>query len=296
MKKIKILLILLVAFFLCSCNKKEYKLIEITGEELVENLIVKQNNFIFAIIDSSESDYENFFKDLNSIVKSANINIYYVDYLHLSNEAATTLFNYYTTDFTTNGIFVNQNKSLVVAAEYTDFKTAYSLVKDKAFTNEVYFVDDSIKKEYIKEAKELMEENKISEAHDKLNKAWNLKEAKDEYNSNKYYNLINAWERIEYTTSIPEKTKYTSIIFFTNTNYYAVQKTEASSEEFTIPTTLDDFETIYYKVKDDIIYTSNREKGYYEKTYKINDISDKYFQLTDIKNNKKMTFTRRKNV
>lgn len=297
MKKIKLLIIfLLIPIVLCSCNKKEYQLIQITGEELVQNLLYEEKNFVFAIVDESEPDAEQFLKDLESVVQSANINIYYVDYLHISQSAAFELFTSYSTDFTTNGFHAVHNKALVVSNEYIDFKTTYSILKDKAYTDELVRIDESQKKEAIKEAQELYKENKISEAHEKLCEAWDLKEAQEEYNNNKYYNLINAWERTEYTTDTPEKTNYTSIIFNSGVNYYVVQKVSELSDNFEKPDSIDDYETVYYRIKDDIIYTSNREKGYYEETYQINDISDKYLQITDMKTNKKMTYVRRNNV
>lgn len=297
MKKIKLLIIFfLLPIVLCSCNKKEYQLIQITGDELVQNLLYEEKNFVFAIVDESEPDAEQFLSDLEAVVKNANINIYYVDYLHISQSAAFELFTSYSTDFTTNGFHAVHNKSLVVSNEYIDFKTTYSLLKDKAYTDELVRIDESKKKESIKEAQELYKENKISEAHEKLCDAWDLKEAQDEHSNNKYYNLINAWERTEYTTDNPEKTNYTSIIFNSGVNYYILQKVSALSTEFEKPDSINDYETVYYRIKDDIIYTSNREKGYYEETYKINDISDKYLQITDIKTNKKMTYVRRNNV
>lgn len=297
MKKIKLLVIFfIIPIVLCSCNKKEYQLIQITGEELVQNLLYEEKNFVFAIVDESEPDAEQFLKDLEGVVQSANINIYYVDYLHISQSAAFELFTSYSTDFTTNGFHAVHNKSLVVSNEYIDFKTTYSILKDKAYTDELVRIDESKKKEAIKEAQELYKENKISEAHEKLCEAWDLKEAQEEYNNNKYYYLINAWERTEYTTDTPEKTNYTSIIFNSGVNYYVVQKVSELSENFEKLDSIDDYETVYYRIKDDIIYTSNREKGYYEETYQINDISDKYLQITDMKTNKKMTYVRRNNV
>ena len=123
-----------------------------------------------------------------------------------------------------------------------------------------------------------------------------MKEAQKEHNSNKYYHLINVWERTEITPDIPEKTNYASLVFTSGVNYYLLQKESALSEDFEKPTTLNKYEQIYYRFKDGIIYTSNREDGHYEETYKINDVDEKYLQLTDLKTNKKQTYTRRGNL
>lgn len=297
MKKLKLLILFfLLPIVLCSCNKKEYHLIEITGDELVKNLIHEDKNFVFAIVDESEDDAEQFLKDLEGIVKSANINIYYVDYLHISNAAGFELINYYSTDFSTNAFFAFQNHSFVVANEYVDYKTTYSLLKDKAYTDELVRIDEDSKKEAIKEAQKLYKESKISAAHEKLCIAWDLEEAKEEHNNNKYYHLINGWERIEYTNDVPEKVRYTSLIINSGTDYYFLQKESGIAEEFEKPTALLNYEQVYYRLKDNIIYTSNREKGHYEETYQIDDVDSKYLKITDLKKNKKMTYVRRDNL
>ncbi len=297
MKKIKILLLLLlIPVFLCSCEKKEYNLIEITGDELVKNMLEEDKNFVFAIVDKSEEDAEQFLKDLNNVSKSANINIYYVDYLHMSQDAAFKLFTSYSTDFSTNGYHVIQNKDLVVSSAYTDFKTLYTTLKTKAFKNELVRVDKKTKLNYIKEAQKLYKENQIGEAHNLLTQAWDLEEAKKEHNDNKYYHLINGWERTVYTNDIPEKTKYTSFIFNSGESYYVEQKITKETEEFDGPTDEDKFETVYYRLESDILLTSNREKGYYEETYQIMDVTDEFLTLKNLKTDKKETYVRRGNL
>jgi hypothetical protein len=297
MKKIKLIILLLTfSLILCSCEKKEYNLIQITGEELVKNLTSEKKDFVFAMVDYSEEDTEQFLKDLKSVSKSANINIYYVDYLHLDKESAFVLFNLYTTDFTTNGFHVIQNNSLIVSNEYINFKEMYTLLKGKAYKNKLERVDQKTKENYIKEAKELYKENKIPEAHEKLCKAWDLKTAQEEHSKNKYYNLINVWERKEITADIPEKTNYKVISFHSGVNYYMYHEKSSLSEEFDDSFELNEAEINYFKINKDIIYTSNREKGYYEEAYQIIDVDDKFLQLKDLKSNKNITFTRRKNV
>jgi hypothetical protein len=248
------------------------------------------------MVDYSEEDTEQFLKDLKSVSKSANINIYYVDYLHLDKESAFVLFNLYTTDFTTNGFHVIQNNSLIVSNEYINFKEMYTLLKGKAYKNKLERVDQKTKENYIKEAKELYKENKIPEAHEKLCKAWDLKTAQEEHSKNKYYNVINVWERKEITADIPEKRNYKVISFHSGVNYYMYHEKSSLSEEFDDSFELNEAEINYFKINKDIIYSSNREKGYYEEAYQIIDVDDKFLQLKDLKSNKNITFTRRKNV
>lgn len=296
MKKLKLLILLLfIPLIICSCEKKEYNLIPITSEELVKNLTSKKN-IVFAIVDYSEDDTEQFLKDLKNVSKSANINIYYIDYLHIDMQSGFMLFNTYSTDFTTNAFHVIQNETLVISNEYINFKEMYTLLKGKNFKNEIIRIDNKTKKSHIKEAQKLYKENKISEAHEELCYAWDLKEAQEEHNNNKYYNLINVWERTIYSADLPEKTTYTTMGFYSGVNYYAFNQKTQLSEEFDNTQNSADTETIYYRIENDIIYTSNREKGYYEETYKINDIDNKLLQLTNLKTNKNETYIRRNDV
>lgn len=295
MKKLLIIMILLIPLILCSCEKKEYSLIEITAEELVNNLN-SDNNFVFAIIDYSEDDTEQFLKDLKSITKNSNMNIYYVDYLHIDTSSSFELFNLYSTDFTTNGYHVIQNQSLIVSNEYTNFKELFTALKGKNFTSKLDLIDEKTKKSHIKEAKTLYEDNKISESYDMLCKAWDLKEAKEFLENNKYYKLINIWERTEITDEVPEKTNYTFLGFYTGVNYYTYHEKTSLSEKFDNKISLNEMEIIYYRIKDDIILTSNREDGYYEETYKIVDVNDQYLQITDLKTKENKVFTRRNDV
>jgi len=53
------------------------------------------------------------------------------------------------------------------------------------------------------------------------------------------------------------------------------------------------YEQTYYYIKDDIIYTSDKEDGTYTKRFKIISVEHTSFKLFDYKYNKDYTYTRR---
>ena len=249
MKHIKILLIILIIpIILCSCKKDEHKLIEITAQELVQNLNNRDISFIFAVVDKTEDDYEEFIRDLKNVVKSANIDIYYIDYLRMdTNSANELLLGLYTTDFSTNGFHVIDKGALIVSDAYSDFKNMYGSLKDKIYTDKIELIDNETKKEYINKAKELYEEEKYAEGYDYLCKAWSLKEAKDIYEEYNYFNIINVWQHFTITNEEPRMITYRNLYIYPNINvlYRIVEK--APYEGYEKPEDITKYESLYYK-------------------------------------------------
>lgn len=297
MKKIKNILIMsLLVLILCSCETKDnHKLIELTAQELVQNIYSEEEkSIIFAIIDNTEDDTEQFIKDLKTVSNNIDTNIYYVDYQHLDTSSAGELFFGFEGDLTTNSYHVISSNELKLTTDYTDFKTLFKDLKEHKYNTDIITIPKSTKKEYINSAKKHYQEGNIGLAYEELNKAWNIKEAKEEFNNNKYYNLINTWEskNIRYEDKEENDTiDYQSILFYFNVNYlYKINKTGKYSE-FKKPE-MEEYKKLYYYVKDDIIYTSTKEDGTYKETYKIEELKKDYLSLTDLKNNKKYTYSR----
>lgn len=295
MKHIKILLIILIIpIILCSCKKEEHKLIELTAQELVQNLEKEDISFVFAVVDKSEDDYEEFLKDLENVVKSANIDIYYIDYLRMDTDSANKLiFNLYSTDFSTNGFHVIENGALIISDAYTDFKNLYGSLKDKIYTDKVDFIDNKTKKEYINKAKELYEEEKYAEAYDYLCKSWNLKEAKELYETHNYFHIINVWQHFTITNEEPRMITYRNLYIYPNINvlYRIVEK--APYDGYEKPEDLNKYEALYYKIENNIIYTAVSENSKYKETYKIVSVDKNSLKIIDLKTNEEFVYNER---
>ena len=100
MKKIlRLLFILIIPILITSCGSKDYKegkLTEISGLELVNNFAGDNSkNFIFAIVNETQSGYREFLADLEKYAKETNKAIYFTYYKHLDVDAAFYIFNLY---------------------------------------------------------------------------------------------------------------------------------------------------------------------------------------------------------
>lgn len=293
MKKFLVLIITAVTClsFICSCNKKETNLIELTSEELINNIISEdEKNFVFAIWNSSRENGEEFMRSLKSVVSNANIDIYYIDYQNISMESASLLIAMFDYDISYNSYYVLKNGKYEIENEYSNFQTLYKNLKGHAYTDELEYISDDKKREYFEEAKKLYEEGQISLSKEKLSRAWTLPEAK-EYNDNqKYYKILTAWEHYTFTDKDNEYVNFNSKFFVSNSNYFLDGNKEGKFEGFQKDLTMNEYKKVYYYIKDDIIYTSNSENSEYKKRYKINYLDNQFLRFTDLKDNKEYEY------
>jgi len=226
MKKIvKVFLLLLITIGLCSCsNKKEYKLVELTAEELVKNITSdEKKSFVFAIYNSQSSKGEEFLKNLQNVVNNAKLDIYYIDYYHMDSSSSGYFFDIGLEGYNQNGYYAFIDGKMMINNVYTDFKTLYTSIKDFGYQTEITKISQEQKLKYLKEAQKLYEEGLIASSFDELNKAWDLKEAKEMFTNNKYYNILNSWENYEIKDEIMT---YKSILFYHGVKYfYYINKT-----------------------------------------------------------------------
>lgn len=287
MKKIiKTICILFFLFALCSCNeKKEYNAIEITGEELTKNIFSEEEkNIVYAFYNSNDKNYKKFINDLKTVSEKAKIDIYYIDLSHLDKASTIVLFTINDFFLDGNSYYAYINKKTTVASEYKDYNTLYSDLKSIGYKSNIETISEEIKHANLDEAKKLYYEGKIAESLEYLNKCWNLTEAKEFYEHNSYYNILNSWERYEYLDEKAKKISYTNIVFQISTNQmYTTTKKGTYNKDFTKPIPYENYNLLYYYIKDDIIYTSTEENGQYKETYKINYLSDDYMTIYEYK-------------
>ncbi len=290
------LIIIGCVLLLTACNnQREYKVIELTGEELVENVFNEdKKNIIFALYNSQLENHTNFLNDIENVSKNAKLDIYIVDISHVDNSSAAMLFSVNEFYSEENQYFAYINGNLVVSNEYKDFKTLYSDLKSLGYKSEIEIIEESVKKEYFEKAKKLYDDGKIAESLSNLNRAWSLEDAKNFYKSHSYYKVLESWERYEYPNSKTHKLNYISIDFLSSTSIlYKGEEKNKDSENFTKPSIQSDYESFYYYIKDDIIYTSSSETGNYKETYKIINITENVLTLYEYKTKKENDYTLR---
>ena len=270
MKKIiKLIFIFVLTIALCSCNKKEYKLIELTSTELVNHLLKGDTDLVFITYDENNEQNEEFFKNVQKIAKIAKENIYYIDINHMvfSDEILLTESGI---DYKNLLYIVVQDGATIINEQYTDYDTMFKALNGKNYEEQPKLISDEEKNEHISLAREYYNKGQLVNAYNELAQAWTLQEAKDEFKNNKYYYLLNEWESFQVLNN-QEEVKYDGFLFYTfNSTMYTATKTD-KIEGFTEPD-LDKYTSKYYYIKNDCIYTSKDQDGSYKKEYKIKEI------------------------
>lgn len=298
MKKIlRLLFILIIPILITSCGSKDYKegkLTEISGLELVNNFAGDNSkNFIFAIVNETQSGYREFLADLEKYAKETNKAIYFTYYKHLDVDAAFYIFNLYEADFTSNGYHVIEDGTLTVTTEYTNYNNMKATLEDKRFYTILDYTSEEDIKNNLQLAKEEYEKGNMSISLNYLNRIWNTKEAKDYYNSHQELGLIKSWEHYTITEGERDRVTYRSLLFHHNTNYFLEILTKQYNDTFEKPQNMNDYEQIYYYVKDNIIYTSDTEDGTYKERFKILKVENTTIKVFDYKYKKEYKYTRR---
>lgn len=298
MKKIiKLITILVIPLMIVSCSQKDYKegqLVEISGLELTNNFAgTNAKNFIFATVNDKKEGYKEFLEDLEKYAKKSNKAIYFTYYNHIDSEAAIYIFNLYEADFTSNCYHVVEDGDITLTKEYKDYATMKFYLDSKRFYSILDYISDKDANEYLKKAEEEYNKGNVSISLNYINKIWNRKEAKEFYDSHQNLGIVNSWEHFIITEGTRDKITYRSLLFHHDANYYLEILTKQYYDNFEKPMNTLDYDQVFYYVKDDIIYTSDKEDGTYIKRFKIMKIERTSFKLFDYKYKKEFTYTRR---
>ena len=291
MKKIiKLLFVVLISIIMCSCGDKkpiEGQLIEISAVELTNNFYGKNSkDFIFAIINEHKSGYMNFEKDLERLVKETNQTIYYTYYQHIDTDSALLIFNLYDAYFTSNSYHIVENNELTLTKQYTTYDQMKADLVNKNVYEELTYQSDKEIKSHLNNAKEELDSNE-----EKLLLA--TEEGKNFFDTHPYLGIIKSWEHFVITEGTKERITYRSLLFYHNSNFFYETLIKEYNDNFEKPNSLDRYEKVYYYVKDDIIYTSDKEDGTYKERFKIKEISKVKLHLFDYKYKKDYIYDRR---
>lgn len=292
MKKIltNVFLFILIICLTCSCEKKEYQLIELTTKELLNN-ISNNKNFVFAMYNSNINNSKDFKEALENIIKNTKTNIYYLDFQHLSVDAGSLLITLFDIEPSQNSYYVVKDGKFVISNQYTDFKDLYKNLKNYKFSQKIDFIQKKEKEKSLKEAQELYNKGYISLSIEKLNQAWNLKEAKEFYEKSSYYQLIGEWEYYDYKDKKIEKIDYYSLVFISDTTYFYKAKKSGNFTNFKKPT-YSEYTSVYYYIIDDYIKVAEKENSKYTKKYKILYLDEKNLHLEDLSTKKEIKYTK----
>ena len=298
MKKIfKLFIILIFPILLCSCNNNENlegKLVEISAIELTNNFYEKDcKDMIFATVNEHKKGYQQFLKDLEKLAKETNRTIYFTYYQHIDTESALLIFNTYDAYFSDNAYHVMEDDKLIITELYTNYDTMKTKLSNKRYYEKLDMQSEKEIQNNLEEAKKAYDKGNIAISFDYINRIWDEPDAKSFYDSHKYLGLIKAWEHFTVTEDKKTRISYRSLLFYHNSNYYFETLVKEYYEGFTKPNDLSVYDKVYYYVKDDIIYTSDKENGTYKERYKIISIEKTQLKVFDYKYKKDYIFTRR---
>lgn len=291
-KYIQISILLLSIFVLCSCKpKQKYDLIEITSAELLKNVLTEDSvNFIYALYNENIDNSANFLEDLKKVAPAIQSNIYYIDVNHIDVTSYTNFYYSGGLDTTINAYFAIKDKNVIISGEYSNYQTLYSSLATVDCKNEITRISSEEKNKLFEEAKKAYTNGDIVYSLDLINQVWDLPEAKNFYQESNYFNILNQWEFYDFKDDKMTDLNYTSIIFYKNIEcLFQVEKRTKYDSNFTTPN-FDEYEQLYYHIKDDIIYTSKKVDGTYKELYKIKYLDTKQLILIRIKDQKEYKY------
>lgn len=293
MKKIFQTIILLICIvFLCSCQNKEYELIELTSKDLA-TIINGQDDIIFATLNANLDNSTAFQQDLTKTAQTIKSNIYYIDASKTDFWADESIYAYTNIDTRKLYYYARIDGSLTVANPYDNERKMYENLNGyKSATIEIPTSDED-KKVALKEAQIAYEQGFIADSYQKLTTAWTLKEAKEYFASHKYYQLINTWEMREIKNN---KFYYKTIALYRTSNLLYYYNFSGNIDNFIDPPKASDYSSLNYYVKDDTIYTSEettKDQSKYQAKYQIISLNNDNLILKE--KNKEYKFTKKNN-
>lgn len=282
MKKI-ITLLLLIMLFLCSCEKKEYGLIEVNGTELLDYLSNVKGDIVIAFCDDRYDKNTEYLDNLAKVAKNAKENIYYINANHLSAMYDLMLYEYFGMDMVGLHYFAIKDGNQVVNGNYLgNFATLMKDLNGKNYDTKINFTSDEDKNKTTEEAKKLYEEGNISSSLDLINSIWNYQEAKKMYDDNRLYKIIESWEWYQEKDN---KISYTALLFTTINNQVYIYNDVMNKDEFEVPES-DEYTPYYYKIVDNKLLFSPDSEGEYEELFNIDYLDKDTLILSDKKNKK----------
>ena len=294
-KKIIIAALILVAFLLVCLfiyqnkDNDKYGLIELTGQELLQVFIEDEDASItFALYNEKDVQAQDFYNDLEKVTKNAHQNIYYVNTSHVTFEFEEIINTLTGLQPETLSYFVIQDGKILLSNTYSSFNSMYYDLNGKKYNTKIIKMSKEEKLDYIKKAQESYKEGDIAAAHNYLSNAWDLEEAKNEWNNNPYYKLIGNWEQFEIQED-GKTTRYVNLFFTTYASEMYITDETIEIEGFEKPS-FEKYKGYEIQIKDDYIYIKNEKNNKYEKKYEIISIGNYSLEIANDKESYKFQY------
>ena len=294
MKKKIIIAAVIIVVFLLTClyiyqnkDNNKYGLVELTGQELLQVFIDKEDASItFALYNDRDVQAEEFYEDLETTARQAHQYIYYVNTTHTTFEFQEIMNTLTSRSSETLAYYVIQDGKILLSNTYKNFDTMYKDLNGKKYETKVEKMSKEEKLEYIDKARKSYDEGDIASAHNYLSNAWDLKEAKTEWQTHPYYNLIGNWEQFEVQPD-GKNTRYVNLFFTSYASPMYFIDTTLPIENFQEPP-FEEYKGYDIQIKDNHIYIKNEKNNKYQEKYEI--ISIGMYQLEISNGNDTYTF------
>lgn len=287
MKKKIIIATLIIVLFLLAClfiyqnkDNNKYGLIELTGQELLQVFIDKEDASItFALYNERDVQAKDFYKDLEETAHQAHQNIYYVNSAHSTFEFQEIMNTLTKRDANVLSYYVIQDGKLILSNTYSNYKTMFKDLNGKKYNTKIERLSKEEKLDYIEKAKKAYEEGDIALAHNYLSNSWDTEEAKAEWQTKPYYKIIGNWEQFEVQKD-GKNTRYVNAFFTTYASQMYIVDSIVAIEGFE-PPSFENYTGYDIQIKDNYIYTKNEKNNKYQKKYEIIKIGDYSLELSD---------------
>ena len=290
-KKLKILLLLIMFLLISGCNNKEYRIIHISAEDLINNINKGKTMIIFEYADNSINSKQ-MREDMQSIANDLRSDIYHLDNYHLDVEFGSILQNEHGISIDDNYFLLIDGNKIVLDEEYTNKIEVTRKLNNYQSSKDIELSSIDHSTYNINKAKEYFEEGNIYQANEYLSKAWSNEEAREFYYNNKEFNILHIWERYKTINNQADQFEYTQVNTFTGDSMYFKKTVKGKSGEFEKPNSRDRDNEYYYKVINKKIYTGLKEDKLSEK-FEIVFINFDRLVLKDIKTNERIEYIRR---
>ena len=292
-KKFKSILLLILLLILTSCTTKrvEYKIIPISGAELINSMEEGNNFLVFMYTDNSTIPREKL-EEIKRLKDTLNTDIYHIDPYHIDIESEIEFDLYYMIGLSSDKYIVVQDGKIAAIEYYTDFNKAYKELNTYKYNGSIKYNSEADNEANIAEAEKYYNEGNIFMANQFLSKAWSSEKAREFVDNHQEFLFLHYWEKYEYTGSNSENLKYTGINPFTADSQFGKIVVESKATEFQKPDFYENQNKYYYKIQDMIIYVGTKEDKLNDK-YEITYIDKEHLIVKNMKTNVETHYTRR---
>lgn len=273
-------------------NKKEYKIIDISGEEFINNIEEGKSFLVFMYSDNS-TIYNEKLDEVKRIAETSGINIYHLDRYRLDVRSEATLDHTYSLALEENVYIAIQNGKIETPKAFSNYRETMIELEQYTFNDELILSSEEANEENIKEGEKYYNEGNIYLANQYFSKAWSSAKARDFVAKHNEFNILHYWERYEIINNEKNEYKYIGINTFTaDSKFGKIVVENKKNEEFLKPGFYEADEKNFYKVQNNKIYVGKTEDKLEEK-FKIKYLDKTQLVIEEIKTGKEYQYARR---